>query len=134
MHHTHNAPRTFVDYHAASDGVALGPITARHCLVDDRYIRRSGIVVVAELAPLLHRNAHGVKKVRALEVGDDGHLFALGRNVSGNTEILRIALAVVAHRQMRRQRGFCDAGHCPHPIKQCSLQGESSLLGISRAG
>ena len=61
-----------------------------------------------ELAAPAHGDAHDVKEVRTFEISHHFHLFALGRDVAGNTEVPRIAGAVVSHGQMCGERSGGD--------------------------
>ena len=87
-----------------------------------------------ELPALAHGDAHDAEKVGALEVGDDFHIFALGRDVAGNAETPRIAGSVVSHWQMRGEGGGGDTRRRSHALQKCGLEGEAALLGVSRPG
>ena len=75
-----------------------------------------------EIPPLAHWNFHSVKEAGALEVSHHFHSFALGRNVAGNLEILRIAGTAVAHGKVRSERGCGDAGRVAQFIEERGLK------------
>ena len=61
-----------------------------------------------ELAAPAHGDAHDVKEVRTFEISHYCQLFALGRDVAGDTEVPRIAGAVVSHGQVSGKGGGDD--------------------------
>ena len=102
-----------VQTHAFADGLAVGPQSSRHRLVDDRNGGSCGGVLRFEIAPARDRHAHGSEKVAAYDV-EPGDVTAIRTRVRDTLHGERFLRAtseerrIGVHGSVQHTREGCD--------------------------